>query len=60
MEQEEGMNQSMLILDTPVNCECCLWLGGIILACTVCKAKGRIIEDPSVNRDGVRLYYIKR
>jgi hypothetical protein len=46
MEQEEGMNQSMLILDTPVNCECCLWLGGIILACTVCKAKGRIIEDP--------------
>nr|DAW11745.1 MAG TPA: hypothetical protein [Caudoviricetes sp.] len=36
----------MLILDTPENCECCLCMGGITLACTVCRAKGKIIEDP--------------
>jgi hypothetical protein len=46
MGQEEGMNQSMLILDTPENCECCLCMSGITRACIVCRAKGRIIEDP--------------
>nr|DAZ20354.1 MAG TPA: hypothetical protein [Caudoviricetes sp.] len=39
------MNQSMLILDTPENCECCLCMGGITLACPVSLPQGACGAD---------------
>lgn len=54
------MQQSILIMDTPDQCENCICLGGFTRVYAMCRAKARLIDDPYKNQNGVRLYRIER
>lgn len=40
------MQQSILIIDTPDQCENCICLGGFAHVYAMCRAKARLINDP--------------